>query len=111
MKGTGSGMTVSGVARFSDAEGGQSQWPPLTEITNLHNYLLNFLIFWFTCILQYGPLQEKRCKYGNQTKEGARSYKKKMDNFKSFKSELKFFLLNHALFTGCIYVVLNVCGL
>jgi len=41
MKGTGSGMTVSGVARFSDAEGGQSQWPPLTEITNLHIYWIS----------------------------------------------------------------------
>jgi len=35
MKGIGSGMAVNGVARFSDAEGGQSQWLPLTEITNL----------------------------------------------------------------------------
>jgi len=40
MKGTGSGMTVSGVARFSDAQGGQSRWPPLTEITNLQNMII-----------------------------------------------------------------------
>ena len=32
MKGTGSGMTVSGIARFSNAQGGRSQWLPLQKL-------------------------------------------------------------------------------
>jgi hypothetical protein len=39
---------TSGVARFFYFRGEQSQWPPVTEITNFkktHSYLFNFVLF------------------------------------------------------------------
>jgi len=80
---------------------GQRQYPPARDVLKVTSFITSILYTYIhTHWNEWKTPKQSHVKYATQTvQNGPRSHKIKLDNFKSFKRELKSFLLQNASYS------------